>query len=490
MNKVGVYTRISRSKDNSYNESISNQIEGIKRYCDANSFNIIKIYKDIGYSGSNFNRPGYIEMLNDMDNGIINTIIVKDLSRLGRDHLVVGKLLEEDLLINDIRLIAIDDNYDNKNKIDEFVAFRNIFNELYLKDLKKKMQSSINHKAKTKLLNQRKGAFYGLKEEGNKLIIDEEPANVVKLIFKLSSEDNYGDAKIAKILTNMNIINPSHYRYNKYNEKANLTENPYYWSATTIRNILLNEGYTGKIINQKYKNVNGKTIVNNNPIIIENGLPQIISEEIFVKSYENRKSHKRYSEPSDNNKYKNFIYCEKCNKAMRYSFVNTMNKYSYHCIRCNNRIYEDKLNSIINEELDYILNSLDLSNIKNIEEILINKHIISSNKDINKFEKRLKKLNNELDALYEDYLLGNINEKLFVNEKEKLENDIRVLEQETKQVMLKEKVVYDYYNEINNYINGFNKLDTLFIKVIANKISINKIDRKEYDIIFDYKISI
>ena len=285
MSKVGVYTRISRSKDNEYNESIENQIEGIKRYCEINHLTITKIYKDIGYSGSNFNRSGYIEMLNDIENEIIDTIIVKDLSRLGRDHLVVGKLIEEDLLINDIRLISLDDNYDNKNKIDEFIAFRNIFNEMYLKDLRKKMKLSIDHKAKTKILNQRKGIFYGLKEENNKIVIDEEPAKIIRLIFKLNSIDNYGDHKIAKIISNMNIINPSNYRYNKYNEKANLTNDPYFWSPTTIRNILLNEGYTGKLINQKYKNVNGKTIINDNPIIIENGLessPKQLVESTFI----------------------------------------------------------------------------------------------------------------------------------------------------------------------------------------------------------------
>lgn len=472
MSKVGVYTRISRSKDNEYNESIENQIEGIKRYCKFNSLNIYKIYKDIGYSGSNFNRPGYLEMLSDIENNIIDTIIVKDLSRLGRDHLVVGKLIEEDLLINDIRLISLDDNYDNKTKIDEFIAFRNIFNEMYLKDLRKKMKLSIDHKAKTKILNQRKGLFYGLKEENNKIVIDEEPCKIIRLIFKLSSIDNYGDHKIAKIISNMNIINPSHYRYTKYNEKANLTNDPYFWSPTTIRNILLNEGYTGKLINQKYKNINGKTIINDNPIIIENGLPQIITKETYQKALDNRHSHKRYSLPTVNNKYKNFIYCESCNKAMRYSFIKHKNSGIYKCIRCNNKIAEEDLKIIIQNEIKELLKTVELPYKEVLEPILVSKGIITETSNINILNKKLSKLNKDLEQLYEDYLLNNIVEDKFIIKKNNLEQNIKIITEEINKLSLKNNIIDKYYNELNNILNNKKKVDNEFVKKIVDRIKV------------------
>ena len=472
MSKVGVYTRISRSKDYEYNESIENQIEGIKRYCKINHLTITKIYKDIGYSGSNFNRPGYIEMLNDIENEIIDTIIVKDLSRLGRDHLVVGKLIEEDLLINDIRLISLDDNYDNKTKIDEFIAFRNIFNEMYLKDLRKKMKLSIDHKAKTKILNQRKGLFYGLKEENNKIVIDEEPSKVIRLIFKLSSIDNYGDHKIAKIISNMNIINPSHYRYNKYNEKANLTNDPYFWSPTSIRNILLNEGYTGKLINQKYKNINGKTIINDNPIIIENGLPQIIKKETYQKALSNRKSHKRYSLPTVNNKYKNIINCESCNKAMRYTFIKHENSGIYKCIRCNNKITEEDLNIIIQNEIKELIKIVELPDKETLEPILASKGIIPESTNINILNKKLSKLNKDLEQLYEDYLLNNIVEDKFIIKKNNYEQNIKNITEEINKLSLKNNIIDKYYNELNNILNNKKKVDNEFVKKIVDRIKV------------------
>ena len=217
------------------------------------------------------NRPAFIEMMKDVDNEIIHTIIVKDLSRFGRNHLEVGAYLDEIYLINDVRFIAIDDNYDNKGAIDEFATFKNIFDEMYLKDLRKKIKSTFEYKAKTGLLYPRPGAFYGLiiDKNGN-YIIDEEVAKVVRKIYSLYIE-GYSTDKIAEILSSEKIMNPGYYRYIKYNDKCALRKSQkdiYKWTDCTIYKILTNEGYTGKIINRKYLYENGKRILNPNPIII------------------------------------------------------------------------------------------------------------------------------------------------------------------------------------------------------------------------------
>ena len=153
--KVAIYARISRSDDHEHHASIDNQIEGITNYCNTHGFTIIKIYKDLNISGRTMDRPAFIEMMNDVENGLIDTIIVKDLSRFGRNHLEVGEYLDNIFLVNNVRFIAIDDNYDNKGQMDDFAVFKNIFNEMYLKDLRRKIKSTFDYKAKRKLLNPR-----------------------------------------------------------------------------------------------------------------------------------------------------------------------------------------------------------------------------------------------------------------------------------------------------------------------------------------------
>lgn len=276
MNKTAIYARISRSDDLEHHTSIDHQIKGITDYCNSHGFTIKKIYKDLNISGSTMDRPAFTEMMNDVDAGIIDTIIVKDLSRFGRNYLEVGKYLDEIFLINDVRFIAIDDNYDNKGLMDEFAAFKNIFNEMYLKDIRKKINTTFDYKAKTKLLNSRPGAFYGLTiDEEGKYIIDEEAANVVRRIFFLYIE-GYSTKSIANLLTKECIITPGYYRYIKYKDQSSLTELKYKWKDCTIYKIITNEGYTGKIINRKYLYIQGKRLLNPNPIVIEHGLPQII----------------------------------------------------------------------------------------------------------------------------------------------------------------------------------------------------------------------
>lgn len=286
MCRIAIYARISRSDDLEHHTSIDHQIKGITDYCNSHGFTIKKIYKDLNISGSTMDRPAFTEMMNDVDAGIIDTIIVKDLSRFGRNYLEVGKYLDEIFLINDVRFIAIDDNYDNKGLMDEFAAFKNIFNEMYLKDIRRKIKSTFDYKAKTKLLNSRLGAFYGLTvDKEGKYIIDEEAANVVRRIFSLYIEGN-STKSIANQLTKECIITPGYYRYIKYNDQSSLTEHKYKWKDCTIYKIITNEGYIGKIINRKYLYIKGKRIINPNPIVIEHGLPQIIDEMTFNKAKE------------------------------------------------------------------------------------------------------------------------------------------------------------------------------------------------------------
>lgn len=466
--KVAIYARISRSDDNNHHNSIDNQIKGITDYCKAHKYPITKIYKDINVSGKTMNRPAFKLMMNDVDSGLIDTIIVKDLSRFGRNHLEVGTYLDDIFLVNNIMFIAIDDNYDNKGQIDEFAAFKNIFNEMYIKDLKKKIKSTFDYKTKRKLLNPRPGAFYGLTvdEDGN-YIIDEYAANIVRRIYSLYIEGNSTTA-IAKLLTNEGVVAPGHYRYIKYNDKCSVkNEDQYKWKDCTIYKILTNEEYLGKIINRKYLYTNGKKISNPNPIIIENALPQIIDEEIFNKVQDIRLTRPKKKDKVYINPYPDMVRCGCCNKVMRYTYSQTMDQYLYICRRCKTRIYLDDFKTIIDNDIKEQISKIDNEEINNHNEY-----------NIKKLKREIKLIDSEIQSSFEEFAKGEISEddlKLIINDLTIKKNKLLLsLEQGNSNI---NKMLS---NLISEEIN-----DVLISKLVSSVLVINT-GRRKYDVHINY----
>lgn len=467
MNKAAIYARISRSDDLEHHTSIDHQIKGIIDYCNSHGFTIKKIYKDLNISGSTMDRPAFTEMMNDVDTGIVDTIIVKDLSRFGRNYLEVGKYLDEIFLINDVRFIAIDDNYDNKGLMDEFAAFKNIFNEMYLKDIRKKIKTTFDYKAKTKLLNSRPGAFYGLTvDKDGKYIIDEEAANVVKRIFSLYIE-GYSTKSIANQLTKECVITPGYYRYIKYNDQSSLTEHKYKWKDCTIYKILINEEYTGKIINRKYLYKNGKRILNSNPVIIEHGLPQIIDDKTFNKAREIRLNRPKKKDKVYINPYPNMVQCGYCNKIMRYTFSNSMNQYFYVCSRCKTRIYIDDLKHILKEDIQNQFSKMNDSDFISYNE-----------KNIQKIKKEMKLIDVAFQKNFEDYAKGKIVEDALkhtiaelASKKNELKSNLNKNNHHTKTIIPK--------------ITNCKIDDGLILKLITN-VSVINIGKRKYEVHINY----
>lgn len=467
MNKTAIYARISRSDDLEHHTSIDHQIKGITDYCNTHGFTIKKIYKDLNISGSTMDRPAFTEMMNDVDAGIIDTIIVKDLSRFGRNYLEVGKYLDEILLINDIRFIAIDDNYDNKGLMDEFAAFKNIFNEMYLKDIRKKIKTTFDYKAKTKLLNSRPGAFYGLTiDEEGKYIIDEETANVVKRIFSLYIE-GFSTKAIASQLTKECIIAPGYYRYIKYNDQSSLTEHKYKWKDCTIYKILTNEEYTGKIINRKYLYMNGKRTLNPNPIVIEHGLPQIIDGKTFNQAQDIRLNKPKKKDKVYINPYPNMVKCGCCNKIMRYTYSKSMNQYFFVCSRCKTRIYINDLKHILKEDIQTQLSKINDSDF-----------IFYNETSIQKIKKEMKQIDVEFQKSFEDYAKGKIAEgklKLAITELTSKKNELQ---------LNLNKNNHHAKTTLSNITNCTIE-DGLILKLITN-VSVISIGKRKYKVHINY----
>ncbi len=467
MSKTAIYARISRSDDYEHHTSIDHQIEGITHYCNTHGFIISKIYKDLNVSGSTMDRLAFMEMMNDMANGVIDTIIVKDLSRFGRNYLEVGTYLDEIFLIHDIRFISIDDHYDNKGQMDEFAAFKNIFNEMYIKDLKRKIKSTFDYKSKRKLLNPRPGAFYGLTvdEDGNHSI-DEYAADIVRRIYSLYIEGNSTQA-IAKVLTNERIVSPGQYRYIKYNDKSSVkNEDQYKWKDSTIYKIITNEEYTGKIINRKYIYINGKRVLNDNPIIIEGGLPQIIDIETFNKAQSIRLKRPHKKDKLYMNPYPDMVQCGCCNKVMRYTYVKTMNQYLYVCNKCKTRIYLDDLKFILTEDI-----KSQITRINDVEIVSYNE------KNIKKIKRDIKFIEDKIQKCFENYTKGEIVE-------EKLKVTMDELSKEKNKLTLN---LDKGLKQAQSALSQISKIDDgLILKLVSSVLVVNTGKRK-YSVHINYK---
>ena len=265
--KAGLYCRLSSddglAQDSS---SILTQKMMLEKYCKENDLVVSDVYVDDGYSGLNFNRPSFNRLINDIESKKVNLVITKDLSRLGRDYIQTGYYTEVYFASKGVRYIAINDNIDTLKDNNDIAPFKNILNDMYVKDLSRKVKSAKRERAY-------KGYFiaaqapFGYKKDpdnNNKLIIDEEAAEIVREIFRLTLLGK-GKIYIAKEYTKRKIITPVAYklrngdkRFERFKElKGKYFE--YKWNYTTILNILKNIVYVGNMENGKYEVQNYKT---------------------------------------------------------------------------------------------------------------------------------------------------------------------------------------------------------------------------------------
>ncbi|MCD8372643.1 MAG: recombinase family protein [Clostridia bacterium] len=259
--KTALYCRLSRDDDlDGDSNSITHQKEILKDYAAKHGYTNTEFYVDDGYSGVNFERPDFQRMLNDIENGEISTVIVKDMSRFGRNYVMVGYYTEVLFEKEGIRFIAVNDGVDNATETDEFTPFRNIINEWYARDTSKKVRAVLKAKGMS-------GKHltcvtpYGYKKDEKdpaKWVIDDEAAEVVREIYRLYL-GGMGTYEIAKLLTAREIDPPSvHFAKNGMPVRS-VNSRPKIWLGTTVNKILEREDYTGCTVNFKTKKKSYKT---------------------------------------------------------------------------------------------------------------------------------------------------------------------------------------------------------------------------------------
>ena len=323
---VAIYIRLSREDgDKEESDSVGNQRKLLTEYvAKKEDFIVYDTYIDDGYSGTNFNRPSFQRMITDIEDGKVNCVVVKDLSRFGRDYIDTGRYLERYFPELGVRFISVTDSIDSmKQAYDMLLPIKNIFNEQYARDISKKIQATVKSKQKA---GEFIGAFtsYGYKKSPvnkNKLVIDDYAADVVRRIFSLYIQ-GYGKQRIAKLLNAEGILCPAEYKkVNGENYKNwNRLESTTYWSYSTINSILHREMYVGNMVQgTKHQRMRSKQkkMPKEDWIIVENTHEPIIDKETWEKAQSLLKKRTRELDLETNkNIFAGFVKCGDCGRSM------------------------------------------------------------------------------------------------------------------------------------------------------------------------------
>ena len=300
-----IYLRLSRDDElQGDSSSIKTQRQMLRKYAADHNINIYDEYIDDGWSGTNFDRPDFKRMIGDIEDGKINCVIVKDLSRLGRNYILTGQYTELYFPSKNVRFIAVNDNVDSINGDNEFAPFKNIINEWYARDVSRKVHTALQTKF---ALGERIFAYapIGYKKDPdnrNRLVIDEETRWVIEKIFAMAVS-GIGAAKITKTLITEKVPTPSWFNYQRYGTFAHIYEGQpeekrYLWTINQVKSILKDETYIGNTIHNKQTNVSFKSKKKYRKpesewLRIENTHEGIISKEDFQQVQEMIRSRRR-----------------------------------------------------------------------------------------------------------------------------------------------------------------------------------------------------
>lgn len=482
--KVAAYIRLSSDEEIQLT-SIDNQIEIITAYCNQNNLVLVEIYTDDGYTGTTFNRPAFKRMLQDLDIGIVNCVITKDVSRLGRNMLGVGRYIDEYFVNNNIRYISIMENYDSAaNNNEESMGLRLFLNDYYAKECSKRTFNRIRKKAKETNITAL-GCYGYKKDKDGNLLIDEEVVDNVRYIF---NEYKNGKSKkeIANSLNERNILTPLLYKKQRgfYLNQTNKVASSI-WNESMLGDILKNGQYTGDAYNLIHAHRRCETTYNKHPpLIIKNTHPAIISHGLFEevkKIRESRKTNK--GEPLNIDKLSKMLYCPICNKAYNASTRRKSKSFIYSHNECSVTFS----NNIIHDTL-YRLALKHLNDIKT-DPKKFERKVIESKIDLKQFKMFMdelalerKKLDDSIQILFEEYIEGNLSKEEYQERLEILNDDLNYLTKEENKLKLSKyketqasKQASDFLIEIFNMnIKHISKVE--LIKRVINKVILTKVN--------------
>ena len=516
---VGIYIRLSQEdKDKKYesdSESVINQKELLRNYVKSNNFNLVKEYVDDGFSGTDFERPGFQRMLEDINNKKINCVIVKDLSRLGRDHVMTGYYIETFFPENNIRFISILESYDSfKNQAsNDSSTFIIACNDYYSKQNSIKIRNVLNEKRKNGKFVGSLPSFGYMRDPLDKghLIPNPDTASIVKKIFKWRA-DGIGPTEIANRLNKANIITPSGYKKTNYSSRLIDRDN---WNISTVKKILTNRVYTGDLVQHTQTKVNYKskkkiTLDEKLWIIVENTHEPLVDKDTFEYVNTLRKRNTRNYEVKTNREKRLLegkLFCKECKNRLTVLYRKKQNYWSVNCNRysrdpvrgrCYSHFYpynylEDQVLEQINKSISKLIKELNIKELN--DEVVKNIHKETTNIDkmVKEIQIEKEKITGRLKTLYIDRCDGVISADTYKELASEFEQKLKQInekieEQNIKKYKMKNKanILPDYTKKIKKLLD-LNKPKKELIDTLVDKIVIDK-DRNiticfKYDIV-------
>ena len=511
---TALYERLSRDdfgKDDDQqreSNSISNQKAMLEEFAARQGFTNIVHFTDDGISGTCFDRPGFLAMMKEVEAGNVEYLCIKDMSRMGRDYLKVGQIMEI-LRQRGVRLIAINDGVDSARGDDDFTPFRNIMNEYYARDTSRKIRSTFQSKGKSgKHLTGTVIYGYLWNEARDQWLVDPEAAEVVKRIFAMTIE-GYGPYQIASKLKSEKVLIPSAYlaQHGEGVNKNKTFKDVYGWGSSTICNILEKREYLGHTINFKtrkhFKDKKSHYVPEDEWTIFENTHEPIIDQQTFDLVQKIRGNVRRYPDGwGEAAPLTGLLYCADCGGKMYVHRTNNGKRISqYTCsqytkvpcgtlCKTQHRINEDVVLSLVSEMLKAIA---EYAKHDRAEFVRVVQEAQSSQQtaEVRKQRTRLataKQRVSELEVLlckiYEDNILGKLSDSRYATldaqyekEQSELTAEISVLEKAVKRYEKHEKDADRFIALIDKYEN-FDKLTIAMLNEFIEKILVHERDRK------------
>lgn len=510
--KAALYCRLSVD-DGNFGGSVSIETQKIllEQYCKDHKITDYKFYCDDGCSGTNFDRPSFKKMLSDIDEGKINLVIVKDLSRFGRNYVEAGMYVQR-FTDSNIRFIAADDNYDSLvNSDDLLFPIKNVVNEMYARDVSKKTKAAKKAKA-------RDGQFIGSKapfgykidpNDRHHLIVDEPAAQVVKRIFRLASE-GVGYNKMAKIFREEKVLTPIAY-FNLNNPdyfKSDYWRKEFDWHVTSIRAILNNEVYLGKLVygKQRNKSMKSKEKVRNPKedwIVVENCHEPIITQELWDTVHKILNAKHRPAKAGEVQMFAGLLYCSDCGHCLTYSQKQRKDG-SYHgaysCWMYKTHGKEYCASHYITFDTIYELVLIDIQrnlfqyrkNTDKFKSILSRKYQSDSQKQAEQItleyeqkQKRCEELDKIISRLYEDNVLGRIGDERYESmsqsyelEQVEIKKALPILKSKLDELKRQSDCADNFINVIKKY-TIIDKLDAAILNELIDKIVVHHKEQAE-----------
>ncbi len=444
---TALYCRYSRDDGKeTENASITHQKALLKEHAENNGYTNLRYYADDGYTGTNFARPDFQRMLEDIENGLISTVIVKDMSRFGRNYILVGQYVELVLPMYDVKVIGVTDHYDSTKENNDLFAFESVFAEMYSADISRKVTTYKRNKGLNGGVVKTR-PIYGYKLAPNTTdtwIIDEKVAGIVRMIFDKFVNEEWSEYKIAKYLRENRVLTTNSYIGSKQGDYRN----PYKWTQDSVTRLLGMQEYAGDTVNFKTRTISYKTkqrerIPKEQWLIFHDTHPPIVSREMFEKAQQ-RLKRERVPFSERKHEYEDFFrkkcYCSECGRKLIVYIPTGKDGVGYNCKEfviyktCkSHHVREMTLRRVFSEQMTILQKAL-IENTEEVETKLGIAKLPQMQNEMSEANARLTEIDSLVKGLFESKIKGEITQKDFIlfsdkfsSEKADLQNKINCL---------------------------------------------------------------